>query len=103
MAAPGEPFGDSNNALRVCARRGCGKQVKKRTAKYCSVRCCSLDPERRERLREQTRRASARPLPMSHQLSLSLRQVALDDREAELAQMSAAREDVPAGMSRLTS
>jgi hypothetical protein len=74
--------------------------VKKPTAKYCSVRCCAIDPERHERLRVQARRASARPLTMAHQLSLNLHQTAFDP-EAQLALLCAGREDVPAGMSRL--
>lgn len=84
---------------RVCARRGCGALVKKATAKYCSVRCCAIDPERLERLRAQARR-SARPLALSHQLSLDL-PTAEFDPEAELAALCREREDVPAGMSRL--
>ena len=93
-------MGDSGSghvAHRICARRGCGTAVKKPTAKYCSVRCCAIDPERHERLRAQARRASARPLTMAHQLSLS---VAFDP-EAQLAQLCQGREDAPAGMSRL--
>jgi len=82
---------------RLCARRGCGAAVKKPTAKYCSVRCCAIDPERHERLRAHARRASARPLTMAHQLSLNV----TFDPEAQLAQLSQGREDVPAGMSRL--
>jgi hypothetical protein len=72
--------------------------VKKKTAKYCSVRCCAIDPERHERLRQQARRAS-RPLPMSRQLSLSLRTQPFDP-EALLAQLCADREDIPEGMAR---
>jgi hypothetical protein len=74
--------------------------VNKPTAKYCSVRCCAIDPERHERLRVQARRASARPLSMAHQLSLNLQQTAFDP-EAELALLGQGREDIPAGMSRL--
>ena len=85
---------------RMCARRGCGAAVKKPTAKYCSVRCCAIDPERHERLRAQARRASARPLTMAHQLSLSALSMTFDP-EAQLAQLSEGREDVPSGMSRL--
>ena len=85
---------------RVCARRGCAALVNKPTAKYCSVRCCAVDPERHERLRVQARRASARPLTMTHQLSLNMQQSAFDP-EAQLAQLCAGRDDVPAGMSRL--
>ena len=85
---------------RVCARRGCGASVNKPTAKYCSVRCCAIDPERHERLRVQARRASARPLTMAHQLSFNLQHAAFDP-EAQLAQLCQGRDDIPAGMSRL--
>ncbi|MBV8446148.1 MAG: hypothetical protein JOZ92_09550 [Candidatus Dormibacteraeota bacterium] len=87
------------NEPRTCARRGCEQPVKKRTAKYCSVRCCAIDPERQERLRAQARRASARPLPMTRQLSMDLRAPAFDP-EALLAQLCRGREDVPEGMAR---
>jgi len=85
---------------RTCARRGCGALVKKSTAKYCSIRCCAIDPERHERLRNQARRAGAHPLPMTRQLSLGFPILRLDT-EAQLAQLCEGREDVPAGMSRL--
>ncbi|MGH7686020.1 MAG: hypothetical protein ACREN2_04295 [Candidatus Dormibacteria bacterium] len=81
----------------MCARRGCGNAVKKPTAKYCSVRCCAIDPERHERLRAQARRTSARPLTMARQLQLNV----APDPEAQLAQLCQGREDAPAGMSRL--
>jgi len=84
---------------KICARRGCGAAVKKRTAKYCSIRCCSIDPERHERLRLQARRANARPLPMTRQMTLSMSDSSLDP-EAQLAEMGEGREDIPAGMSR---
>lgn len=90
--------GDRGHVVRrVCARRGCGDAVKKPTAKYCSVRCCAIDPERHERLRAQARRTSARPLTMARQLSLTV----TPDPEAQLALLGKGREDVPAGMSRL--
>ena len=92
--------GASPGARRLCARRGCGATVKKPTAKYCSVRCCSIDPERLQRLRIQARRATPQPLPMAQQLSLSLRASAYDP-EAQLAALCREREDVPQGMSRL--
>jgi hypothetical protein len=94
--------GDSKRASvrRVCARRGCVALVKKPTAKYCSVRCCALDPERHERLRNQARRAGASPLPMTRQLSIGFPAISFD-AEAQLAQLCEGREDVPAGMSRL--
>jgi hypothetical protein len=85
--------------LRMCARRGCGAIVKKRTAKYCSIRCCAIDPERHERLRNQSRR-SVPPLPMTRQLTLGL-QAGGFDPEAQLALLCVGREDIPAGMSRL--
>ena len=84
---------------RVCARRGCNTAVKKPTAKYCSVRCCSVDPERLEKLRTQARRAGQRPvLPMAHQLKLSF---GGGNPEEMLNTLCQGREDVPAGMSRL--
>ena len=89
--------GRGHVARRVCARVGCVAAVKKPTAKYCSVRCCAIDPERHERLRAQARRTSARPLTMARQLSLNV----TFDPEAHLAQLCQGREDVPAGMSRL--
>jgi len=93
-----EGFVSASGGHRVCARRGCGMNVKKRTAKYCSVQCCAIDPERLERLRTQARRGSTRPLAMSHQLSMTLQAQAYNP-EALLADLE--REDVPRGMSRL--
>lgn len=75
--------------------------MKKATAKYCSVRCCSLDPERHARLRLSARRSSRQVLPMARQLSLGLN--AAVNPEAALAQFAESREDVPRGMSRLCS
>jgi hypothetical protein len=86
---------------RICARVGCGELVHKPTAKYCSIKCCSIDPARHERLRNQARRASARPIPMLRQLRFDFQSQAFDP-EAQLTQLCQAREDVPAGMSRLT-
>jgi endonuclease YncB( thermonuclease family) len=84
---------------KVCARRGCTTAVNKPTAKYCSVRCCSIDPERLEKLRAQARRASNRPvLPMARQLQLSFTP---GNPEELLNVLCQGREDVPAGMSRL--
>lgn len=100
LCAVEELVGDGGRgqvARRVCARVGCGTAVKKPTAKYCSVRCCAIDPERHERLRAQARRTSARPLTMARQLSLNV----TFDAEAQLAQLCQGREDAPAGMSRL--
>jgi hypothetical protein len=86
---------------RVCARRGCASPVKKATAKYCSVRCCSLDPERHARLRLSAQRSNRRVLPMTRQLNLGLN--AANNPEAAISRISEAREDVPRGMSRLCS
>jgi len=88
--------------IKVCARRGCSAAVNKPTAKYCSVRCCSVDPERLEKLRAQARRAGKRPvLPMARQLQLSFAPPALSNPEDLLNALCQGREDVPAGMSRL--
>jgi hypothetical protein len=73
--------------------------VNKATAKYCSVRCCSIDPERHARLRLSAQRSTRRVLPMARQLSLGL--AAANNPEAALARISEGREDVPRGMSRL--
>src|SRR5919108_6681632 len=54
--------------LKICARPGCDVTVKKATARYCSIRCCALDPSRQERLRRQARRAPI--VPLAHQLSM---------------------------------
>jgi hypothetical protein len=84
---------------KVCARRGCSAAVNKPTAKYCSVRCCSVDPERLEKLRTQARRAGRRPvLPMARQLQLTFTAA---NPEEMLNVLCQGREDVPAGMSRL--
>ncbi|MFN2451927.1 MAG: hypothetical protein ABR541_06215 [Candidatus Dormibacteria bacterium] len=73
--------------------------MKKPTAKYCSVRCCSVDPVRRERLRRQGARKSDRSmLPLSRQLRLQLNAASGD--EAQLALLCEGREDVPGGLSR---
>lgn len=85
---------------RLCVRRGCGHPVKKPTGKYCSVRCCSIDPERHERLRAQARRAGRRTvLPMAKQLTFDTH-LWSPNPEAQIAAMSLDREDVPSGMSR---
>ena len=75
--------------------------MKKPTAKYCSVSCCSSDPARNERLREQARRNRRRIIPLTRQLSFGFE--ANVGAEAQLATMTAYREDVPFGMSRLAS
>jgi hypothetical protein len=86
---------------RICARVGCGEHVHKPTAKYCSIRCCAIDPARHERLRNQARRGSARPIPMLRQLRFDFPLTGFDP-EAQLNELCLAREDVPSGMSRLT-
>src|SRR5438105_4486988 len=100
MAEGADDAGLASTVHRTCARRGCTALVKKRTAKYCSISCCAIDPERHERLRNQARRAGAHPLAMTRQLSLGF-PVSRFDPEAQLAQLCEGREDVPAGMSRL--
>lgn len=85
---------------RVCLRRGCDNPVNKSTAKYCSVRCCSVDPERRARLRESAQRSGRQVLPMTRQLSLAFNAQA--NPEAIIARLCAGREDIPQGMSRLS-
>jgi len=87
---------------RICARVGCGQPVHKATAKYCSIKCCAIDPERHERLRMQARKASARPIPMLRQMRFDFPVSPAFDPEAQLTQLCLSREDVPAGMSRLT-
>jgi len=52
-------------------------------------------------LRNQARRASARPIPMLRQLRFDFQPTSFDP-EAQLNELCRAREDVPAGMSRLT-
>ena len=100
MGGDRTPEPDSRPApRRVCARRGCTTPVKKATGKYCSVRCCSIDPERHARLRLSAQRSTRRVLPMARQLSLGL--AAANNPEAALARISEGREDVPRGMSRL--
>jgi hypothetical protein len=84
-----------------CSRAGCDNPVKKRTNKYCSVRCCSIDPERIERLRSQAQRAHRTVVPMTRQLSLELWGARLSNPEAELDVLGEGREDVPRGMSHL--
>jgi hypothetical protein len=74
-------------------------QVKKATAKYCSVRCCAVDPERHARLRLSAQRSNRRVLPMTRQLSFGLNPA--NNPEAVISRISESREDVPRGMSRL--
>ncbi len=84
-----------------CVRAGCDNPVKKTTNKYCSVRCCSMDPERIERLRTQAQRAHRRVIPMTRQLSFELSGARFSNPEAELELLGEGREDVPRGMSHL--
>jgi hypothetical protein len=83
--------------LKVCARPGCVATVKKATAKYCSIPCCALDPNRQERLRRQARRAPI--VPLAHQLSMMFQ--VHSDIEASLDGRTFGREDIPAGLQRL--
>ncbi len=83
--------------LKICARPGCEASVKKATAKYCSIRCCAMDPNRQERLRRQARRAPI--LPLAHQLPLMFQ--VHRDIEASLDDRTFGREDIPAGLERL--
>jgi hypothetical protein len=82
---------------KICARPGCDVCVKKATAKYCSIRCCAIDPSRQERLRRQARRAPI--VPLAHQLSLIFQ--VHSDIEASLDDRIFGREDIPAGLQRL--
>ena len=87
---------------RICARLGCAATVKKPTGKYCSVRCCAIDPLRHERLREQARRSARTPvLPLSRQLAISFSE-APSNPEEMLGLLCQGREDAPAGLRRLT-
>jgi hypothetical protein len=83
--------------LKICARPGCAASVKKATAKYCSIRCCAIDPNRQERLRRQARRAPI--VPLAHQLSIIFQ--VHPDIEASLDERTLGREDIPAGLQRL--
>lgn len=83
--------------LKICARPGCDTSVKKATAKYCSIRCCAMDPDRQERLRRQARRAPI--VPLAHQLSIIFQ--VHPDIEASLDDRTFGREDIPAGLQRL--
>lgn len=78
---------------------GCHQQVKKSTAKYCSVTCCSSDPERIAVMRERSRARGRMVLPLSRQLTMPFAGAA--NPEAELARFCDGRDDVPRGMSRL--
>lgn len=92
--------GDDGVVRRTCVRVGCAELVKKPTGKYCSIKCCAIDPVRHERLRIQARRQSGRNvLPMTRQLTFTLFRGGVNP-EAALAALSEGREDIPAGMSR---
>jgi len=67
--------------------------VKKQTAKYCSVQCSSLDPDRRARLRERAR--SGQVLPLARQLRLDF-----EGEELGLALLDHGREEIPRGLAR---
>ena len=84
-------------SLKICARPGCENAVKKATAKYCSIRCCAVDPVRQERLRQQARRAPI--VPLAHQLSMMFQ--IHPDMEASLDERTVGRDDIPAGLQRL--
>ena len=89
----------TEKTLRKCARIGCDNRVNKATAKYCCVKCCSLDPARNERLRQRAKKNGRRVvLPMSHQLKLPF----FTWDESDLWTIASTREDVPVGMRRLT-
>jgi hypothetical protein len=83
--------------VKICARPGCEAAVKKTTAKYCSIRCCAIDPVRQERLRRQARRAPI--VPLAHQLSIMFQ--VHPDMEASLDERTLGRDDIPAGLQRL--
>ena len=91
----------STHRQRICARPGCSETVKKPTAKYCSVRCCAVDPERHERLREQARRNARTPvLPLARQLAIAFSEGSPNPEEMLVA-LCQGREDAPAGLRRL--
>ena len=83
--------------FKICARPGCDASVNKATAKYCSIRCCAVDPNRQERLRRQARRAPF--VPLAHQLSIIFQ--VHPDIEASLDERTFGRDDIPAGLQRL--
>ncbi len=89
VSGPSQP-----SPARGCARPGCERPVHKRTARYCSVRCSSLDPGRRARLRAGAQRG--RVVPLARQLTLNF-----DGAEAPIAKFAGLREDLPGGLSRL--
>jgi hypothetical protein len=91
----------SSSQHRTCAKRGCDNVVNKRTAKYCSVTCCSSDPARNERIREQARRNRRRIIPLARQLTFGFEANA--GAEAQIDSLAMFREDVPFGMARLAS
>jgi hypothetical protein len=91
----------NSKTLRTCSRAGCTQQVKKRTAKYCSVECCAIDPVRHARLREQAQKSRRRIIPINRQMALGFGANA--GAEAQLEVSRPMGEDVPFGMSRLAS
>jgi hypothetical protein len=82
------------SSIRLCARIGCVKSVKKSTNRYCSRACCAHDPDRIARLRESSRK---RILPMALQLDLSI----WDGEESAIEVFCRGHEEAPAGLSRL--
>jgi hypothetical protein len=88
-----------SRTARICCRIGCQTPVKKATAKYCSVGCCSTDPLRLSLMRERSRMASRQVLPMSRQLAIPFG--SQDAAEQMLALLCEGREDAPLGMARL--
>lgn len=82
------------SSMRCCARVGCSEPVKKPTSKYCSRACCAKDPERIQRLRENSRR---RLLPMSRQLEFD----AWMSDEGLMETLCRGHEEAPSGLSRL--
>ncbi|MGH7610071.1 MAG: hypothetical protein ACREOD_09110 [Candidatus Dormibacteria bacterium] len=87
------PPRSSPGPAKVCARVGCGRAVKKLTAKYCSVSCSSQDPDRRARLRARAR--AGQLLPLARQLRLDF-----ETEEMQLTLLGAGREEIPVGLSR---
>ena len=101
MSAGNNAHTDNSKTLRTCARAGCMQHVKKPTAKYCSVKCCSTDPVRHARLREQAQKSRRRIVPINQQMALGF--AANAGAEEQLGATRPMNEDVPFGMSRLAS
>jgi hypothetical protein len=101
MSAGSNAHTENLKTLRTCARAGCTQHVKKPTAKYCSVKCCSTDPIRHARLREQAQKTRRQIVPINQQMALGF--AANAGAEEQLAASRPMTEDVPSGMSRLAS